>query len=324
MDLSKLRTFVAVADDGAVGRASKRRHLSQPAVTRQIQGLEAELGMRLLERAGRGVRLTPAGADLLSRARAVVYAADDMMLRARTLRGGDAGPIRFGATPPMIESVLAGFLPVFRKAHPGIDLTIVEDGGEALTERLAAGDVDVAYVPAGDERFTGPLLYPVHVVAVTAKRDAPATGTLELSRLADRPVMLMQRGFGSRQQLEAASAEARIKLHVVYESSSHSTVIALAAAGHGIGILPSALAEPPRDVCFTPIVHDGRAVGHWTMLAWDPRRPAMPHVAAFVGELAGYARAVQPGRKVVADAPAIPRPEQPPVPARPRAFRNSR
>src|SRR5687768_16211322 len=111
MDLHQLRTFVAIAETGGVARAAARLNLSQPAASRQIQVLEADLGVQLFDRVGRRVKLTAAGEDLLRRSLRLLGEADALRERARALQSGQAGIVRIGATPPMVEVVLAGFLP---------------------------------------------------------------------------------------------------------------------------------------------------------------------------------------------------------------------
>jgi LysR family cyn operon transcriptional activator len=309
MDLAQLRTFVAIVDAGGVTQAASRINLSQPAATRQIQVLEASLGVRLFERSGRRVVLTPEGEDLLRSSRRVLAEAETMRERARALRKGDSGVITIGATPPMIEAVLAGFLPGHRQRHPGIEIRIVEDGGESLVARLERGDVQVAYIPAGDERFAGRLLYPIHVIAVVADtNELAAQKLLEVTSLAGRPLLVLRRGFGSRAWFESACDTANVRPNVLVESSSHNVVLELARAGHGIGILPSAVSLP-KGVRAIPLVHRRQSVGKWTMLAWDPRRFVPPFVERFADELAAHAHERFPGRKHLRNAPAIRKPK---------------
>lgn len=199
MDLDRLRTFVAIADAGGVARAADRLNLSQPAVSRQLQVLEAELGVLLFDRVGRNVRLTSEGEDLLRRSRRLIADADSLRERARALKSGSVGMITVGATPPMIEVVLAQFLPTYQRRHPGVEVRVVEDGGVGLMRRLERGEVQLAYVPAGDDRFTGRLLYPVHVIAVVSENYALARRrALEIAEVASLPLLLLRRGFGSR------------------------------------------------------------------------------------------------------------------------------
>ena len=311
MDLHQLRTFVAIADAGGVARAAARLNLSQPAASRQIQALEADLGLPLFDRIGRRVRLTSAGEDLLRRARRLVSEADAVRERARALTAGHAGIVTIGATPPMIEVVLAGFLPGYQRRHPGIEVRVVEDGGAGLITRLERGEVQVAYVPAGDDRFCGRLLYPIHVVAVVPERHPlHRHRCLEIADLASEPLLLLRRSFGSRAWFDAACAAADIRPNVLLESSAHNALIGLAAAGYGIGVLPSAVRLPGKALRAIPLVHRSVPIGRWTMLAWDPLRFQAPYVGSFVDELAAHAWRTFPARGLLRRAPRLEPPKQ--------------
>lgn len=124
MDFGHLRTFVAIVDSGGVHRAAARLHLSQPAVSRQLQALESDLGVPLFDRIGRRVQLTSEGEDLLRRSRRLLQEADSFGERARALKGGHAGTLRVAGSTQHIETVLADFLPRYRRGHLSIDVDL--------------------------------------------------------------------------------------------------------------------------------------------------------------------------------------------------------
>lgn len=314
MNLRQLRTFVAVADAGSFARALGRLHLSQPAASRQIAGLEAELGVLLFDRSGRGIRLTPQGEDLLRQSRLVLTDADSLRERARALKQGDAGILRLGATPQVIENLLAAFLTSYRRSHPGIEVRLVEDGGARLPDRLAEGELDVAIMPSGDERFGGRLLYPMHVFAVLPKAHRLAhRAMLEVSELANDPLLVLGRGFASRGWFEAACHVAHVRPHIVLESGAPHTVIALASAGHGIAVVPSVVSIPGKTVRAIPLVHRGISIGRWAMAAWGAQRFLPPYAERFVHDLAAHCARNYPGRHVTRRAPSLPRPKEEPA-----------
>src|SRR5713226_502744 len=107
MNLRFLRTFVAVADNGGVARAAARLNLTQSAASRQISALESELAVPLFDRVGRRVQLTSQGEDLLRRSRRVLGDVEALGERARALKTGQTGLLRVGATPQVIECLLA-------------------------------------------------------------------------------------------------------------------------------------------------------------------------------------------------------------------------
>jgi LysR family cyn operon transcriptional activator len=161
VNLRHWRAFATIVDAGGFARAGSRLNLSQPALSRQIRSLEADLGVQLFDRIGRRTRLTAEGEDLLRRARELLTGADSLGERARALKGGQAGVLRVGATPQAMETLLAGFLPRYRRGHPGIDVHLVEDGGVRLVTRLEHGDVHLALTASSDARFCRRLLIPL-------------------------------------------------------------------------------------------------------------------------------------------------------------------
>ena len=131
MDLRHLRYFVGVAEAESFSRAATRLHVTQPALSRQIRDLEGELGVRLFDRSGRQVRLTPEGEDLLRGSRDALVVVEALRDRAHSLGGGRVGILRVGGTPQILESVLSTFLTRYRRARR-------LDGG--ITARIRAGN----------------------------------------------------------------------------------------------------------------------------------------------------------------------------------------
>lgn len=110
MDLHKLRTFVTIAQEGNLTRASEALHLSQPAVSAQIKALEDELGLKLFHRLTRGMELTPAGKVLLEEAEKALMAARNVAARAQHLRSGISGEFRLGTISEPLILRLGEFL----------------------------------------------------------------------------------------------------------------------------------------------------------------------------------------------------------------------
>jgi LysR family cyn operon transcriptional activator len=309
MNLRFLRTFVAIADNAGVARAAARLNLTQSAASRQIQTLENELGLRLFARIGRSVRLTREGEDLLVRSRRLLADAAALGERASALKSGDVGVLRLGATPQVIETLLAGFLPRYRKRHTGVEVHLVEDGGARLPRRLERGDIDVAIMPAGDDRFGGKLLYPMHVLAVLPQRHRLSrSAVLDVTELADEPLLRLAPGFASHGWFEAACQLAHVRPPVLLESIAPQTLIALAQAGHGIAVVPSPVRISAAGVRVAVLVHRGVPIGHWAVAAWEPQRFLPPYAVQFIDEVVAHCRRDYPGRANVRRAPALPKP----------------
>jgi len=310
VNLRQLRTLITIADAGGFARASGRLHLSQPAASRQIQALEAELGVMLFDRVGRRLQLTSEGEDIVRRGRRLLQEADALRERADALKSGLTGTLRVGGSPQNIETVLAPFVGTFRRRHPGIEIHFVEDGGARINDRLARGDVQVALTTANSERFFGRLLYPSYVLAVVARahRFARRT-TLDMSELAEEPLLLLQRSFASRGWFDAGCHNADITPNIVVESGAPATLMALARSGDGTAIVPSNVSIPRDGVKALPLTYDGLPIGRWIFVAWDRRSFLPPFARFFVDELSAHVRRDYPGRDLVKRISRLRRPK---------------
>ncbi len=309
MKLAQLRTFVAIADSGGFARAAIRLHLTQSAASRQIHALEAELGVALFDRIGRRIHLTSEGEDLLQRCRRVLAEVDSVGERALSLKTGQtAGVLRVGATPQVIETLLADFLVPYRRRHPGVEVQLTEEGGAQLPNRIERGDVHLAIMPASGD-FHGRLLYPMYLLAVLSEKHRfSRRPVLDVADLADESLLRLSRSFASHAWFEAACQVARIRPRVLLESGAPQTLVALARTGYGIAVVPSPVRIRRERVRIVPLVHRGEPIGRWAIVGWDPRRFLAQYAEQFVMELVAHVRGDYPGGKVLRRAPPLPRP----------------
>ena len=309
MNLRQLRAFATIVDVGGFARAATRLHLSQPALSRQIHALEADLGVPLFDRVKRRVQLTSQGEDLLQRSRRLLAEAESLGERARELKSGETGILRVAATPQVIENLLAPFLIRYRHRHPGVEVHLVEDGGARLLGRLERGDAHLSITPAGTTRFEGRLLYPMHVIAALPSAHRLARrAVLEIAELEDEPLLLPQRGFGSREWFDIACDIAHIRPRVLLESAAPHTLVALAATDYAIAILSSNARVQSDSVRPIPLVHRGASIGRWAHIAWDPQRFLATYAEHFTTELIAHCRRDFPGREIIKRAPPLPKP----------------
>jgi LysR family transcriptional regulator, cyn operon transcriptional activator len=311
MNFRQLRTFVVIAESGGFARSGKLLHVSQPAASRQILALEAELGIPLFDRIGRRVKLTSDGEDLLRRARRILQEAESLVERARALKIGEAGTLRVGGSTQNIENVLADFLPRYRRRHPSVEVDLIEDGGARMPERLERGDVHLALMAAGQGDFGSRLLAPGHVLAVVSpKHRLAGKKALEITELAEESLLLLHRDFSSRGWFDTACHIARIKPRMVLESAAPHTLLALARAGNDVAIVPSNVRIPFGSVRALPLVHRGASIGRWNVVAWHQQRYLAPYAEQFVDELVAYCRQRYPNRESLRHAPPPPRPKE--------------
>ena len=146
MELRHLRYFTTVATELHFGRASARLFISQPALSQQIRSLEGELGLKLLERDRRGVRLTPEGEAFLAEAQAVVRQADRAAEVARALAEGATGHLRLSYVRTMPGGLPEAIVREYQRRHPGVEVAADSGSTGQNVERLSRGALDVAFV----------------------------------------------------------------------------------------------------------------------------------------------------------------------------------
>lgn len=151
-DLRQLRAFVAVAEERNFTRAAERLHLAQQAVSKTVAGLEAELGVELLERTSREVRLTAAGAALLEPGRAALVAAEAAFAQAREVGRGIAGTVRLGVSPAVGPGALRDVVGVLRDGTPGLGVSVVQVRPRGIAPALRDRELDLVVArTVGDE-----------------------------------------------------------------------------------------------------------------------------------------------------------------------------
>lgn len=157
MDLRRYAHLVALADEGSFGRAAKRVHLSQPALSRSVQAAEQELGMTLFERGGSRIRCTPAGAFVIERARHVLQENTRLERDLALYRNLEMGELAFGIGTFAAPAFLPQLIPHMRARHPGVELRIKVNNTRILamllqTEQCEFFIADIRYV-APDPAF---------------------------------------------------------------------------------------------------------------------------------------------------------------------------
>src|SRR5262245_9963310 len=298
MELRTLKYFTAVAESLSFSVGAEKLGLSQSAVSRQIQLLEQELGVRLFDRVGRRVRITPAGRELMESSYQVQNVVASLESRAREISTGSLGLIRIGATPQTLESLIAPLLPRFQQKHPEARFLLVEDGSVNLADGVERGHIDVAVCALDRERnLKSEPLFPLVALAVLP-RDHPfqCRKSLEVSQLATEQLLLLRKDFMTRALFDGACQIAHVTPRVLIESASPQCLLPLVNGALGIAVLPSTIRLPRGHPPVVPLTQNGRQLGRWMQALWDPRRYTSPLVQQFIGELVSYTRKDYPGK----------------------------
>ncbi|MFB8210624.1 MULTISPECIES: LysR family transcriptional regulator [unclassified Streptomyces] len=251
MELRQLEYFVAVAEEQNFTRAAERVHISQSGVSAQIRRLEQELGAELFDRSARTVVLTVAGKAALAHARAALAAAGAVGQSVdevtELIRGRLTVGMVIGCTlTPLFEALAA-----FHEAHPGVEIALLEDHSDRLTEGVRTGAVDLALIgtataaPDGLHALT--VISERLVAAVPAGHPLTRRRRVTLRDLAAHPIVCMPTGTGLRAVLDQACAAQHLQPSIAMQASAADAIADLAARGLGVAVLSDSMAAAHRD-----------------------------------------------------------------------------
>lgn len=250
MDLRQLRTFIHVAELGSFSKAAERLRIAQPALSRQIRMLEAELRVQLLVRHGRGVRLTDAGALFLDRAAGILRQIEQTRADVAAEAGEVAGEVSVGM-PPSVGFVLTGpLVETFRRTYPKVRLKVVEGVGGFVHEWMLGGKLDIAilYEPGSTRHLEVSPLWSERLYLVgpaqAALSEAAPTPFADLDGLS---LILPSAGHGLRGLLERQAAKSGIRLAIEIEADAMRIQKDLTARSLGFTVLPFAAVKPEVD-----------------------------------------------------------------------------
>jgi DNA-binding transcriptional LysR family regulator len=246
MDIRQLRYFIAVAEELNFTRAAERLHMAQPPLSTQIRSLEDEIGAQLFIRDKRRVFLTPAGQELLGRARAVLEAAVQAKTAALHAAQGVIGRLALGYTASsMFTERLPGAIRRYIGAHPHVDLSLREMASLDQLYALHQRELDVGILRKPDvsppDGVTIEPWYRAPLVAAIPKDHALAGAAgIRIKDLRDEPLITYPRdaGIGLYWPVIQLCANAGFRPHIVREAREPSVMIGLVSAGIGIALVP--------------------------------------------------------------------------------------
>jgi DNA-binding transcriptional LysR family regulator len=241
VQLQQLAYFVAVAEVRHFTRAAETLRVAQPSLSKQIKGLERELGAPLFSRARGNIALTPAGEALLPLARRILADVETARREVQDLTGLRRGRVRLGATPSLFAGPLADALARFRDAYPGIELRVQEGGSRDLVRDLARGELDLALIIL-PLHSTDPALETTPILREDLVVVAPRSTRLRRLRvedLRDRPLVMFRLGYDLREATQAACRKAGFEPRYAIEGGEMDAVLRFVEAGLGLAVVPS-------------------------------------------------------------------------------------
>jgi DNA-binding transcriptional LysR family regulator len=289
MELRQVYAFVTTADEGHVGRAATRLHVTQPTLSRQIAALEQSLGVPLFDRTRRQLALTPAGEVFLTGARELVRRADELADTARRAHRGELGVLRVGFVQSATFAALPRLLSSFRAAWPSVRVEVRAMTTLHQLDALTDDRLDVGLlrppVHAPDLRLHT-VSHDELCVALPGTHPLVSRPRVTLADLADEPFVLYGRDSGPavHDTIVGFCRAAGFSPRIVQEAVDVQTIVALVASNLGVSLL---IAPTPHTdeaaVVYRPLVDD---LPRWEMaLAWSQlnRSPVLSRLLEVAG-----------------------------------------
>ncbi|MEG3440109.1 LysR family transcriptional regulator [Pannus brasiliensis CCIBt3594] len=263
MELRHLKYFVAVAEEGSFSRAAVRLYLSQPALSRQIKHLEAELSVTLFLRRSDGLQLTEAGNFFLEQAREIVSRSDLAVQTTRERYTEAEKPVAIGYIPTILCSFLGSALHRFGLAHPRIAIDLREMSPGEQVKALREGAIDIAFMgnPPDEleEEFIVKCIKSVPIAALLSDAHRLAGhSSIDLRELSGEPFIGMSAETfpGRNDRIVDTCRQAGFTPDLSLLADSHASMIALVGARRGVAVMPiEAEALPHPNVRFVALHH---------------------------------------------------------------------
>lgn len=286
MELRHLRYFVVLADELHFGRAAKRLHISQPPLSFNIKQLETNLGVQLLERDSRSVKLTPAGVSFRQSAQLVLAEADQAARKARDVAAGVTTRVRIGFVGSMLFRGLPESLDRFQASHPQVRAELVELNSAEQIDALGRGQIDLGFVhtPNVPSNLSTALYMSEPFVLCTPHRAGARRRPRTVAQVAGEPLVLFSRGASPDYYERVLTLCAQLGLDpaVRHEVRHWLSVVALVSKGTGYALVPQAMMHGGVSaVQFTPLPES--PIRSDVYMAWNDRKmpTELPKMMAF-------------------------------------------
>jgi DNA-binding transcriptional LysR family regulator len=291
IDVRRLRLLFELSHRGTITAVADALAYTPSAVSQQLAALEREAGAPLLERSGRRVALTPAGAVLARYAESVFAVLEEASAALAATRSSLTGPLRIGAFPSAARTILPPALVALGGEHPGLELMVTELDPVAVPGALRAGTLDVAltfvydYVPAEPDPGleTEPLLEESLYLAAAGRSGQAETG---IEDWRDAPWIAGSPDTLCHTMVIRACQACGFTPRIRHHADDFGTVLALVAAGQGVSLVPQlGVTETPVGVSLTPVTARRR-----TSIAYRKGTSRHPAVSAFVAAIREQSR----------------------------------
>jgi len=245
MDLTQLRTFVAVAQEGHLTRAAERLHISQPTASAHIRALEDRFNLQLFSRTPRGLELTTAGRQLAESAASVLAATSGLDNLARKLSGHTTGRVAIGAVADPAFGRLGPLLNLLRQRHPLLEVSIEVCSSLVTEQSVRTGELHCGFMAAArlPDGLQGLTLRTVQYRIAAPRSWAETVRRADWKALAALPWVVLTPGTANQEMREALFRPQGLQVNATVEVNNAAFVRNLVADGVGMGLVRSDFAE---------------------------------------------------------------------------------
>jgi DNA-binding transcriptional LysR family regulator len=250
MELRHIRYFLAVAEERHFTRAAAKVGIGQPPLSQQIKDLEAEIGAALFRRVAHGAELTPAGEAFLAMVQEMPALAEQAKNAARRASRGEMGSLRVGFTASAaFNPVVPSAIRAFRRAYPGVALSLAEANTIPLVQGLLDGTLDAAFLRPDDAGSDGLQLRHLSeermMVVLPSAHPIAASSEIKLAMLKDEPLLMFPRAAGPTlfDTIIAACREAGFEPELGQSAPQIASLVTLVAADLGFSIVPASMRQ---------------------------------------------------------------------------------
>ena len=293
--LQQFRYLVAVAETRHFRRAAEAVHVTQPTLSAQLRELEGKLGVQLVERSRAGVTLTPVGAEVAERARAVLRDVSDIVALARAGADPLASTMRLGLVASLGGYFLSRVVPAIHDAHPALRLYLREGTAADLLARLRDGALDALFFPLpleAPDLSVAPLFHEPLELVMPAGHPLAGLAEVPHARLGGETLMTLESGHRLHDTVAALAEAAGARLSLDYAGTSLDTLRQMVATGLGLSPLPALYvrSEVAREALVTARPLAAPAPGRDVGMVWRARAPqgaAFGTLAALIRDTLG-------------------------------------
>jgi DNA-binding transcriptional LysR family regulator len=260
MEFRQLKYFVTVAEELHFGRAAQILHLSQPALSKQIQALEDSLDVHLFERTKHWVRLTIAGQTFLDTAYRILHEIEEGIQMTQQIASGQSGQVKVGFTEATLFNLAPELLRHYQQHYPQVKLILTSGGTEAQVEALRMHQIDVGlvYLPIREPSLAlYPLFEEAYTVALPASHRLARQKQVAIESLANEPLIFYPRSLAPVLFANFINAceQSGFVPNIVQEAELAQTRLGLVAAGAGISFVLSSMQNlSAKGVVYRPFI----------------------------------------------------------------------